>query len=210
MPVKNRTRISASLKSFSQEISRLERFDFSNQIKFSNSELTKAQIELLVESIFFAGFRSFEGFIREIFILYCLEKKSNRRPHAKSFLKPRDFEHTEKLIKSSMEHLDWTSPDTVIERAELYLQNGHPIKLPYSTNLQQLKDFKKLRNHIAHNSLESEAHFAKVVRTYYHGVMPIALPTPGQFLMLSSRRNPSNYLLLDFFSLMKQLSSDLT
>ena len=210
MAVKSRVKISASLNAFEQEINRLERFDYLNQQKFSSNELSKAQIELLVESIFFTGYRNFEAFIREVFILYCMEKKSSKRPHAKSFLKPKNFAHAEQLIKSSMEFLDWTSPDTVISRAELYLHNGHPIKLPYSSYRQQLKDFKKIRNHIAHNSLESESHFEKVVRTYFHGVRPLVMPSPGAYLMFTSRQVNTNYILLDFFNLMKQISSDLT
>lgn len=210
MPVKNRVKISASYNSFIQEITRLERFDFLNHQKFSINELTKPQMELMVESIFFASFRSYEGFIREIFVLYCLEKHTPTKRNVKSFLKPKNFEHSELLVKSSMPFLDWTSPETVIERSELYLKDGYPIKLPYTTNLQQLRDFKKLRNHIAHNSFESEIQYEKLVRTYYNGVKPLIIPSPGQYLMLPSKRNATNYLLLDFFQLMKTISLDLT
>jgi len=210
MPVKNRVKISAAYNSFIQEITRLERFDFLNHQKFSNHELTKPQMELMVESIFFASFRSYEGFIREIFVLYCLEKKTPTKQNIKSFLKPKNFEHSELLVKSSMPFLDWTSPETVIERSELYLKDGYPIKLPYTTNLQQLKDFKKLRNHIAHNSLESETQYEKLVRNYNNGIKPLIIPSPGKYLMLPSKRQVTNYLLLDFFQLMKTISVDLT
>jgi len=94
MAVRNRIKISAAYNSFIQELERLERFDYQNHIKFSNGELAKAQMELMVESIFFAGFRAFEGFIREIFILYCLEKTTARKPNVKSYLKPKNFEHS--------------------------------------------------------------------------------------------------------------------
>jgi hypothetical protein len=209
MAVAYRSKVSPAYRSFMKEISRLESFDLSNQKKYANKELTKAQIELLVESIFFAGFRRYEGFIREIFLLYCMEKQPSKKPRVKSFLKPKSFHHSEQLIKSSMPFLDWTSPDTVIERAELYLDNGYPIKLPYTTNLQPLREFKKLRNHIAHNSAESQIEYEKVVRMYY-GVAPLKIPNTGQYLMLSSKRNPANYNLLDFFDLMKSISLQLT
>lgn len=210
MPVKNRIKISASYNSFTQEILRLERFDFLNHQKFNNNELTKPQIELMVESIFFASFRAYEGFIREIFVLYCLEKKTATKTNIRSYLKPKNFKHSELLLKSSMPFLDWTSPETIITRAELYLEDGYPIKLPYTTNLQQLRDFKRLRNHIAHNSLETETQYEKLVRTYYNGIRPLKIPTTGQYLMLTSRTNQANYLLLDFFGLMKTISIDLT
>jgi hypothetical protein len=210
MPVKNRIKISACYNCFIQEVIKLERFDYLNHKKFNSHELTKAQMELMVESIFFAAFRSYEGFIREIFILYCLEKNTPTKTKIISYLKPRDFKHSELLVKSSMPFLDWTNPETIIERSELYLENGYPIKLPYTTNLQQLKDFKKLRNHIAHNSLESETQYEKLVSTYYNGVKPLVIPTPGQYLMLPSKRKATNYLLLDFLDLMKKISIDLT
>lgn len=209
MAVKYRLKVHASYNNFISEIERLEKFDFSNHKKFVANELSKSQIELLVESIFFAAFRNYEGFLREIFILYCLEKQPIRNAIVHSYLKPRNFEHSEQLIKSSMKHLDWTSPDIVIARSEVYLQNGHPIKLPYTTNRQQLYDFKKLRNHIAHNSPESEDDYKKVLKNYYN-VLPLKIPTPGRFLMEASRSNAANYLLLDFFDLMKTISSDLT
>lgn len=211
MPVRNRTSISSSLNYFTREISRLERFDFLNHHKFNNNELTKAQIELLVESIFFASFRSFECFLREVFILYCMEKQSSKRPKVKSYLKPKNFMHAEQMIKSSLDFLDWTTPNKLIERSEMYLaNNGHPVKLPITANLQQLKDFKKVRNHIAHNSIESETHFIKIVRTYNNGILPLRIPSPGEYLMYPSRRNQNNYLLLDFFELMKLVSRELT
>ncbi|MFZ1281163.1 MAG: hypothetical protein WAR59_10015 [Ignavibacteriaceae bacterium] len=209
MAVKNRVKISASFNGFSKEIARLRKFDFANHKKFIKKELTKSQIELLVESIFFASYRGYEGFLREIFLLYCLEKQSSKKPKVKSYLKPRDFEHAEQLIKSSMPFLDWTKPDDVITRSEIYLQNnGHPIKLPYTVNKQQLKEFKKIRNHIAHNSIESQSGYESVVRGYF-GVTPLTIPTPGQYLMLPSKKKSTNYILLDFFDLMEKISIDL-
>ena len=210
MPVKNRIKISASYNSFIHEINKLRRFDFLNHKKFISHELTKAQMEFLVESIFFAAFKTYEGFIREIFVLYCLEKQTPSKTLIKSYLKPKNFEHSELLVKSSMPFLDWTNPEIIIERSELYLENGYPIKLPYTANLQQLRNFKKLRNHIAHNSLETETQYEKLVRSYYNGIKPMIIPTPGQYLMLTSKLNAKNYLLLDFFDLVGQISVDLT
>ena len=209
MPVKNRVKVSASYNSFIKEIERLKKFDFANHNKFLKKELTKSQIELLVESIFFAAYRSYEGFLREIFLLYCLEKQPKRKPKVKSFLKPKDFEHSEQLIKSSMRYLDWTSPDTVIDRSEIYLHNGHPIKLPFTTNKQSLYEFRKIRNHIAHNSVESQSEYEKVIKNYYN-YLPLTIPSPGQYLMLTLKKKTGNYILLDFFELMKTISVDLT
>ena len=81
------------------------------------------------------------------------------------------------------------------------------IKL-WQTTLN-LSEFKKIRNHIAHNSVESQADFGKVVKNHF-GVLPLIIPTPGQYLLLSSKKKVGNYVLLDFFDLMKKISLDLT
>lgn len=209
MAIKRRLKVSAALRFFLDDLKRLRRFDFDNQSRFQVGSLTKAQRDLLVESIYTSVFRAYEGFIREIFILYCLEKKSRKKPDARSYLRPENFLHAENLIKSSMPFLDWTSPDTVITRAELYLFDGHPVKLPYTTNRVALLGFKKIRNHIAHNSVESEGGFASLVRVYYGGILPAKIPTPAEYLMLSSKAKPKNYLLMDFFDLMEKIANDL-
>lgn len=144
-----RTSISAAKRDFINEISRLRRFDHQNQVNFARGDLTKNQIDLLVEAIFFSAFRAYENFLREIFLLHCMGKNWSKRRKPASFLKSVNFEHTERLIKSSMQFLDWTSPDTVITRSELYLKDGFPFKIPITSNITALRDFKKLRNHIA-------------------------------------------------------------
>ena len=166
------------------------------------------QLHLLTEYTFFVAFRTYEGFIRDLFLLYCLEKPHSSGKRVVSYLRSKDFIHTETLIQSSMPFLDWTSPDKVIERAETYLKNGFPIKLPYETNVQSLRDFKHIRNHIAHNSRESLEDFRKVVKRHY-GTMPLVTPSPGEFLLLPDRVNPTKYKLLVFFDLIKKIASQL-
>src|SRR5688572_27353571 len=119
-----RTSISAAKKNFITEISRLRRFDHQNQVNYSRGDLSKSQIDLLVEAIFFSAFRAYENFLREIFLLHCMGKSWSKRRKPTSYLRSLNFEHTERLIKSSMQFLDWTSPDTVITRSELYLKDG--------------------------------------------------------------------------------------
>lgn len=73
--------------------------------------------------------------MRDVFLLYCLEKRPQTGKKVGSYLKPKSFHHAEQLIQSSMPFLDWVSPETVVSRAELYLDQGFPIKLPVATNL---------------------------------------------------------------------------
>jgi len=208
----SRRKTSTVLRAFQAEIKRLEKFDSENQLKFTTSgkkgNLSLRQLHLLTEHIFFVGFRTYEGFIRDLFLLYCLEKPHSSGKKVVSYLRPKDFNHAEILIKSSMSFLDWTSPDEVIGRAETYLQNGFPIKLPYESNLQSLREFKHIRNHIAHNSKESLEKFKKVVKGHY-GTMPLVIPPPGEFLLIPDKTNPKKYKLLVFFDLMKRIAQQL-
>lgn len=212
----SRRRISAVYNDFFNEIRRLEHYDTENQAKFSASvaavgpvKLSKRQLFMLTEAIFFTGYRAYENFLRDIFLLYCMEKKPKSAQVVNSFLDPRDFNHAEMLIQSSMPFLDWSSPSIVINRAELYLAQGFPIKLPISTNQDLLTDYKRLRNHIAHNSKESLDEYKKTIRKHL-STIPLIIPSPGEFLLISERRMPHKYKLLTFFDLMKKLANDIT
>jgi hypothetical protein len=204
-----RRKISTVLKDFHKELKRLEIFDSQNQKNFLKGNLSKQQLHLLTEAIFFAAFRAYEGFIRDIFLLYCMEKKPRTGKRVKSYLSPKSFNHAENLIQSSMPFLDWVSPDTVIERAELYLEEGFPVKLPYTTNLLALRTFRRIRNHIAHNSSASLEEFKKVLKDHY-GTIPMNIPKPGEFLLVSEKRDRNKYKLLTFLELMRTLSHHLT
>lgn len=211
-----RRKLSASLGDFQAEINRLLRFDSDNQRRFSLSAgsrprngLTKRQLHFLTESVFLTAYREFEGFIQDIFLLYTLEKTPKTGSTVRSFLKPRDFAHAGELIKSSMPFLEWTNPDSVIERAELYLLDGFPIKLPYTTSKETLSDLKTIRNHIAHNSNESTAKYTRVLRKHY-GTIPLKVPSPGEFLLVNDKKDPSKYKLVVYLEFLKQLSTDLT
>ena len=211
----SRRKVSAVLNDFHAELTYLERFDAENQANFSalhgastSQRLSKRQLHLLTESIFFAAFRAYENFVRDIFLLYCLEKRPQSRKKVHSYLRPKSFQHAEELLQSSMPFLDWVSPDTIIARADLYLKDGFPVKLPYTTKLNSLSDFKRIRNHIAHQSPQSVQAYKKVLRKHY-AVVPVTVPSPGEFLLITDRSDPSKYILLTFFQLMRNLSNDL-
>jgi hypothetical protein len=163
-------------------------------------------MHLLTEAVFFAAFRAYEQFLRNIFLLYCCSIQSSGRKLVRSFLQPKTIQHTEKLLKSSMLFLDWGSPDTLIERAETYLKDGYPLKTPLSTNLEGLRKLKKIRNHIAHMSAESTGDYKKVLNSHY-AITPLKLPRPGEFLLLPSKHDPTSYYLKSFMDLMEDVAS---
>ena len=202
---KSRRRISAVTRDFNSEIRRLQRFDSENQRKFSSStdSFSKNQLHFLTDSIFLRAFRAYEKAVRDIFLLYCLDKRSDFEKKASSYLKPKDFWHAETLIKSDQRFLDWGNPDKVIQRAETYLKDGYPIKLPLSSNREALLDLKRIRNHIAHDSKESLDDYKSVLRKHYR-TAPLSLPCPGEFLLNNDSTDPSKYKLETYFELLRE------
>ena len=205
--MKKRIKVSAVHSDFIKELNRFKRFDGNNQRNYQNSMLTTKQMHILVESSFFSVFREYENFIRDIFLLYTQEKPRANGTKVRSYLRPTDFFHAEKLMKSSMNFLDWNTPDTIIERSEVYLKDGFPIKSAYTINRVQLINYKKLRNHIAHNSLESLSSYKKVLRSYY-GTTPLVIPAVGEYLLLTSKSDPNKYNLLEFFDLIENMANN--
>lgn len=208
-----KTQPSLCLAHLQAEFRTLRALDDKDQKLFSagsaRMQLTKAQMHLLTEAVFFAAFRAYEQFLRNVFLLYCCGIQTNRRKLVRSFLHPKTIQHAETLVKSSMPFLDWSSPDILIERAEAYLKDGYPLKIPLSSNLECLQTLKKVRNHIAHMSVESTAEFKKVVKTHY-GTIPLRLPRPGEYLLLPCKQDLSTYYLSSFMDLMEDVASQVT
>jgi len=199
-----RRRVSAVQADINKELNRLLRLDSENQRRFSGSA-NMYQLELLTESIFFSAYRAYENFLEDTFVLYCLEKESVSGKKYGSYLKPKNFSHARELIQSSMTHLDWTSPDNVISRAETYLLDGEPFKTPVASSLESLRDMKKLRNHIAHNSRDSKGPYISVITKHYRTV-PLKEPSPGKYLLeMVSRSNPQKYYLVKYIEDIKNV-----
>jgi hypothetical protein len=188
----------------------LRTLDSLNQRQFAaglgrKSGLSKAQLHVLTEAIFFAGFRAYEQFMRNVFVLYCCGVQPSRRRLIRPYLKPKTLKHAEELLQSSMPFLDWSSPDSLIDRAETYLEGGYPVKDVITANLESLRDLKRIRNHIAHMSKESQAEYLKTVKRHY-GIVPLKVPRPGEFLLLT-RRGSRSYYLSDYLQLINKVAA---
>ncbi len=207
-----RTTLAKCVKDLQSQLQSLRKLDSLNQHRFAagigrKSGLTKAQLHVLTEAIFFNAFRAYEEFIRNVFVLYCCGVQPNKRRVVRSYLKPQTMSHAEILMQSSRPFLDWSSPDAVIERADTYLEDGYPIKDVISANLEPLRDLKRIRNHIAHMSKESKAEYLKVLKDHY-GTVPLRIPCPGEFLLLR-KTGSSTYYLSDYLQIIDSLATQL-
>lgn len=203
-----RRKIETVKNDFLASLARYEKIDNQNQVLLGEGKLKKWQLHLFTETVFFNSYRDFEVFLRDCFLLYCLGHQAGSRKKVVSYLNAKDFLHAEKLIQSSMPFLDWTEPDTIIGRAELYLKDGYPIKLPISTHKTALRDYKKIRNHIAHSSEVSLAQYKKTV-TVALARLPLEIPRPGDFLLMSDRSRSGHYHLQSYFELLGTLAAQL-
>ncbi len=211
-----RQRISAALRDFRQELKRLRSLDKYSQSRLASSSgrpekdsLSKKQLHLIAEGIFLSAYRAHENFTEEIFLLYCMGKLSPSGLKArKSYLLPKTYQHAEEMIKSSQPFLDWSSPDLVLKRSELYLRDGYPIKQVYVSNMQILRKLKSLRNHVVHNSRQSKTQFIKILRADIKTI-PTKIPTPGEFILMNDPNNTGNCFLHTYLDAFENLAKKL-
>lgn len=211
-----RRKVSASFANLEMELNRLVNLDAQNQARYragpgrpTASILTSTQLHTITEGVFNRAFRSFETFVEEVFVLYVMGKGSRSGRCSTSYLLPKSSEHAIELMQSGMTFLEWNNPEFVIRRAELYLKDGYPVKEGITNNLVILREARLVRNHIAHNSRQSQIKFNNVIRAAV-GTLPVRVPSPGEFLQMSDRRNPGRHLLLLYLDGMKKVANDLT
>lgn len=209
------TRIDIAHQAFLRELRRLRAVDRENQSRFRlaaaaprTSRLSDAQFSLLSEGLFSIGFRRFERFLEEIFVLYAKGKRSPSGRGARPFIAPRSSEHALDLMQSGMAFLEWNSPEKVISRAELYLREGAPIKDVIIAHRSIFDDARIIRNHIAHDSRESMRRYRAVAARRLR-IAPANVPPPGAFLQQTDPTSGS-YFLLIFFDGFETIAGDLS
>ncbi|MEZ5438670.1 MAG: hypothetical protein R3F12_10015 [Lysobacteraceae bacterium] len=192
-----RRKIAPVLADFSGELRALARLDVKNQSQLSASA-KRAQLVLSTEAIFFRAFRAYENFLEDAFVLYTLEKPTLRGQVPTSYLSAENFNHARELLRSGKRFLDWTNPETVIERAETFVKGGGTVKSVVASAKQDLLDMKAVRNHIAHNSEESRVPFEKLIRRV-RGTTPIRPVQPGDHLLAQVRGGATGSYYLDYY-----------
>jgi len=207
------TSINKCLANLKGDLSGLRKLDSTTQSQFGGASgktgaIAKGQFHLLTEAIFFAAFRSYEQFLSNVFLLYCSGFQRSSRRLVRTYLQPKTLGHAEELVKSSMPFLDWSSPNVLIERSETYLKDGYPIKDSLTLHVEKLNDLKRIRNHIAHMSTASLSEYKKVLRRHF-SVIPLKIPLPGEFLLLSSRSTPGTYYLLEYIDLIEEVAEQI-
>lgn len=154
---------------------------------------------LLYEAIFLRLYRAYENLLENVFISYLTGEQTIGGIQVNSHVRPVNRDHARALVTSSQPFLDWTSPQLVIKRAEIYIIGGEPIRTAIAGSQSHLQQAKKIRNHIAHNSTESAKDFNTIV-VHFLLTAPLAAISAGEFLALTPPSGPcARREILSFF-----------
>lgn len=143
--------------------------------------------DAFAEAVFLRAFTAYESDVERLFLHYVTGGSSLQGEAANSFLSITDEYQARKLIKAANKFLYWAKPQDIKATAETYIERGWPLVDMLATSTHVLADCERIRNRIAHNSLEAMQQFAVVQRNYL-GTERLFPITPGQFLRIRSTR----------------------
>lgn len=146
---------------------------------------------LVYESIVMRAFRTHENFLEKVFLSYLVGESTESGGAVLTFVTPRDAAHARRMLSTSANarFLDWSEVEIVRDRCAVFFEPDSPIYVASVGKAAELSWLKKIRNHAAHNSLESGVQYSNVLR---HVLLtePSPLPPPGDFLQLTPRSGP--------------------
>lgn len=139
------------------------------------------------EALFLRAFTAYENDLERLFLHYVTGGATLGGVGARTYLNVNDEVRARKLTRAGFKFLSWAKPDQTRETADNYLENGWPISAMMNAKSQDLTDCERVRNRIAHNSIESLLAFNVVQRNMLQTerLFPIC---PGQFLRIRNRR----------------------
>lgn len=141
----------------------------------------------LAEAIFLEAFTAYEVNLETLFLHYACGGLSLNGIGASRYLSVNDEARVRAIAKAGQRFLSWAKPSQTRETAQLYLENGWPIAELMSTKEQVLSDCEKVRNRIAHNSIEANTAFKAVQRNIFGTERAFNL-RPGQLLRIKMPR----------------------
>jgi hypothetical protein len=152
-----------------------------------DSESTDPVADAYAEAIFLRSFTAYENELERLFLHYVTGGLTLSGAAPNTYLRVSDESLARKLTKAGFRFLSWAKPSQTRETASTYIENGWPIADMMSANAQDLSDCEKLRNRIAHNSLEAAAEFNSVQRNLLQTERLFNI-SPGQLLRIRSKK----------------------
>lgn len=143
--------------------------------------------DAFAEALFLRAFTAYENDVERLFLHYVTGGVSLQGVQANTYLRTQDEALARKLTKGGFRFLNWAKPQDIKVTAENYIENGWPIVDMMAAKTQDLSDCERVRNRIAHNSLEAAQQFNTVQRNLLATERLFAI-TPGQLLRIRSQR----------------------
>lgn len=167
-------------------------FELIQLVNEAKPRFPQDQIYMVYELSFLKIFLSYEWFIERTFILYMLGNKTDKGYRPKIYVKPRDEKHAYDFVREGRDYADWTTPDVVIRKSNLFFVDGEPYKDVLEPIIRDIQDIKTIRNAIVHMSAESREKFETLIRSKlgYAG----AAITPGEFLATTIKGKKLSYI----------------
>lgn len=159
--------------------------------------LDRRQLEDVVELAFLKCYLQWEAYVEEVLLLYMQGYPDLDGVKYRSYVRPRDLLHAQQIARQGREFAEFGDDKYLREVAERFLEGGKPI----CTALNQcsvLKQMRKVRNRIAHNSEFSEKMFSAVVEEIF-GVFKASVSTPGKLLLELQPRGRHRMRLIEYY-----------
>ncbi len=147
---------------------------------------------ITAEGVFLRYFTLWENSIEKVFLYFCGGGPSLGGKIPSCRLVPCTPEEARKIVLANQRYLDWSDQKQVRDRAQLFFNTGEPFYSPLIGKSHVLADTEKLRNVIAHNSIESWNGYRQVQRNNFL-TEPNFFMVPGQLLRVRRRSTSENW-----------------
>ena len=159
----------------------------------SDVESVQHAVDALAEALFLRAFTSYETNLEKLFFHYVTGGKSLGGVAANSYLRAGDEQIARRMVKGGFKFMSWAKPDQIRQTASTFIEKGWPIVDMLATKTQELADCERIRNRIAHNSIEATVELNVVQRNLFstERLFPI---TPGQLLRIRHKKHKKLHL----------------
>ncbi|MFD8769703.1 hypothetical protein [Microbacterium oxydans] len=158
--------------------------------QYAVDHISDADVKSLTfESALSRSFRAYENFVEGVFLAFMSGEYTASGVAPARYVSPPSRDHARRMLQGHARFLDWADPSIVISRGEYFLDVEGPLSTAVTQAWNTIDWMRRIRNHIAHNSLESMGQYRKVVTTILL-VEPTALPHPGDLLQARPQRGP--------------------
>jgi hypothetical protein len=143
--------------------------------------------DALLEGYFLQLFTASERDLERLFLHFVTGGASTSGAVAQTYLRLQQEDLARRLVRGAWRFLSWGKPDAIRETASTYIENGWPIVDMMAARTQELADCERVRNRIAHRSIEADLQYMAVQRNLFQTERVFEM-SPGQLLRTRHRR----------------------